>query len=365
MKWPLALALLVMMPMVAAAQPGSPAGPASPASQTPRRDVAVPAAASAAGELTLPPAMLERLEKLDPARPMDYFRLGEEVADLYQTPADRRLAQQLFVLAFELDRREGGAARLAGSACLALADLAGLERDRKWLVALGRAVDPRFKKASQEAGMAGGSPADAYRAATVLGLVRSGEGVAAQQLLKEPGVRQLIQRYERLLSDVGDTGGLRVIEAEAARWPCSECANTRIVKKFGTNPPEYRLCTNCQGHPGPRLTVDQLAAQLRFESRLLQGIQRSWSAQIVADGGEPLRDPEVSELADAMGVDPAAVYWRDGRWVTGLTGAATQPGARPGAPAPSGGGPGAPRAPGPGESTPAAGSPAPTKTSGD
>ncbi|MCC6676856.1 MAG: hypothetical protein IT436_06910 [Phycisphaerales bacterium] len=273
--------------------------------------------AGAPGEtlVTLPEELVSRLRGLDPARPAEYFTLGEEVADVYQTPADRQIAQHLFVLAFELDRRQGGTARLAGSACMALADLATLERDRKWLWALARAVDPRFQRTGWGEDDRGATRLDAYRAATVLGLVRSGDGVAAQQLLKEPGVRETIRRYERLLSESGDTGGLRVIESEAQRWPCPECANARIVKKFGTNPPEYRLCTNCGGHPGPKLSIAQLVAQLRFESRLLRGIQRSWSAQIAADGGEPIRDPEPSELAAALGVDPAAPYWRNGAWV--------------------------------------------------
>lgn len=272
-----------------------------------------------ADRLTVSSPILERLRALDPARPEEYFRLGEDVADVFVTAADRRLAQQLFVLSFEIDRRQGGTARLAGSACMALAELAGLERDRKWLWALARAVEPRFERMGWEPGAPQGSPVDAYRAATALGLVRSGDGIAAQQLLKEPGVRRTIQRYERLLSEKGDTGGLRSLEAEARRWPCAECANARIVKKFNTNPAEYRLCTNCGGHPGPNLTVDQLVGQLRFESRLLRGIQRSWSAQMAADGGEPLRDPEVAELAAVFGIDPMAVFWRDGGWVKGKT----------------------------------------------
>lgn len=288
-----------------AAQPEGAAGP---------QDEQAPAT-SPAGQVTLPEELLARLGALDPARPIDYFTLGEEVADVYQTPADRQIAQHLFVLAFELDRRQGGPARLSGSACLALAELASLERDRKWLWALARAVDPRFQRAGLDEAGVTSSRTDAYRAATAIGLVRSGDGVAARQMLKEPGVRETIRRYERLLSESGQTGGLRALENEAERWPCAECANARIVKKFGSNPPEYRLCTNCAGHPGPKLTIAQLVAQLRFESRLLRGIQRSWSAQIAADGGEPLRDPEPSELAAALGVDVSAVYWRGGRWV--------------------------------------------------
>src|SRR5205823_11779571 len=91
-----------------------------------------------------------------------------------------------------------------------------------------------------------------------------------------------------------------------------ECQNERVVKRG--NPPEYKLCPNCNGEPGPELSAREYLAQLRFESLILQGAQRSWAAQVTADGGAPLIDPEAGGLAAAFDVDPSLVLWRDGRW---------------------------------------------------
>ena len=68
-----------------------------------------------------------RLEALDPTRPLDYFLLGEEVADAAVNEAERQLARELFGLAGALDRD-----RLARSAALGQA--------RKFSTALGAEV---------------------------------------------------------------------------------------------------------------------------------------------------------------------------------------------------------------------------------
>ena len=50
--------------------------------------------------------------------------------------------------------------------------------------------------------------------------------------------------------------------------------------------------------PGPQLSEEELIAQLRFEAVLLNGIQRSWSAQMVVDLGATLRDPDPEDLGE-------------------------------------------------------------------
>lgn len=257
----------------------------------------------------------ERLELLRPEAPEAYFLLGEEVADSAVTAEQRELASRLFVLAYDLDLRRPGRHSLAASAAVALAGDVRVEKRRRWLLALARKLDPR--QAGPEWLIREGSPtADsaAYQVATVLGLIRSGHGNFARQMLARPDVQAAFRAYDRMISGMGLSGGIVAMERQAALTPCSECANQRVIRKPGPGPVEYRLCPACEGNPGPRLTRAELLTQLRFESWLLQGSQRSWAAQMWIDFGEPLLDPEPGDVAPAFGVDTSLTLWRDGQW---------------------------------------------------
>ena len=258
-----------------------------------------------------------RLQSLSPANPEGYYLLGEEVADQANDPGARRLAEQLYVLAFDLSAARPdrpGRAALQASACVALADHVRIDHDRRWLVALARTLDPRRVPPEWLARQAPATTdSAAYQVATVIGLVRSGDGGQARQLLQRPEVRAAFDAYDRMMVNIGIQGGANGIIREADRWPCPECQNERIVRKG--NPPEAKACSHCQGDPGPALTGAEFIAQLRFESLILQGSQRSWAAQVAADSGAPLMDPDSGGLAAAFDVDPTLVLWRDGRWV--------------------------------------------------
>lgn len=257
-----------------------------------------------------------RLASLAPERPEGYFELAEEVADEVRSPEDLALARTLYVLAFELSRREGASSPLAASACLGLAHLERLRSDRRWLVALASTQDPRY--ATQDWNVEAGSASStevALRAATALGLARTGESRQAQDLLSKPGVMPLLQEYERAIGTTGLAGALSRLEKHLKSWPCPECQNRRILSRQTDAGLEHRLCGTCGGNPGPALSNDELVGQLAFEAVLLKGIQRSWAAQIAVDQGVPLRDPDPAELAPTYRVDPTKPYWRDGRWV--------------------------------------------------
>lgn len=256
----------------------------------------------------------DRLSALSPDDATAYFRLGEEVAAEADDFAEMRLAQTLYVLAFELDRAQGG--RDGSSIALALADLSRLDREQRWLGALARALDTRYAQTDwSRSDPIEVSDAVAYEAATVLGQIRAGRGSLVRDRLEDPEILALFKRYESLLSPHGEPGALMILRRQAENWPCPECSNRRIVRKANTAPRVDILCHTCRGNPGPVLTSNELIAYLRFESRLLNGIARSWSAQIAADGGAPLRDPDPAELAPTLGVDPGRTIWRDGRWV--------------------------------------------------
>jgi hypothetical protein len=90
------------------------------------------------------------------------------------------------------------------------------------------------------------------------------------------------------------------------------------------------LCDTCRGNPGPTITEEEMANHLRIEAVLLEGEQRSWAAQLVADAGAPLRDLDPAELAATYGVDPARPVWRGGEWVAGGANAIAPPNKEPG-----------------------------------
>jgi hypothetical protein len=314
--------ILHLLILLAATLPQPADPPAAPATNQPTTPAPVPSAPLVKPENTEPPsAMIDRfksrLEALQPNNPESYYLLGEEVADQSTDPGARRLAEELYVLAYDLAAahpdRPGRAALQAG-ACVALADHVRIDRDRRWLIALARTLDPRRVPPEWLARQAPATTdSAAYQVATVLGLVRSGDGGQARQLLQHPEVKAAFDAYDRLMVNIGIQGGASRIMREAERWPCRECQNERIVMKG--NPPVARLCSNCEGDPGSALTGAEFIAQLRFESLILQGAQRSWAAQVAADSGAPLTDPDAGGLAAAFDVDSTLVLWRNGHWV--------------------------------------------------
>lgn len=260
------------------------------------------------------PGLVARLEALTPSDPQAYFLLGEEVAAESIDPTHDRLARQLLSIAYELDRKRGGSLR--ASICLALASLERVEETRVWLVATAGAIDPRYAATDWSVpAIPTGADETALKLATALGLVRAGEGRRALELLDDPAVRSLLHQFRSLIP-----GGAVAIETHAKSWPCPECRNARVSTRMIQGSPQTLLCNTCRGNPGPALSHGELVAHLRFEARLLIGIQRSWSAQIVSDLGPPLLDPDPGTLAqtlrDRYGVRPDLMYYRNGRWVS-------------------------------------------------
>ncbi len=312
----LMLALLASVTSFAHAQDGAPVSkpsvpPLAGGSEPRTEQNATPAP----GAVQTPLAVFweSRLAALTPSDPEAYFRLGEDVAAKASQPADVKLARELFVLAYELDRKTGGRKGLMGAACVALADIAPLRADRRWLWAIAGAVDPRYATKSADVRAASRPGAsDALAAATVIGQVRAGDGGAARQGLSNPAVLEALRPYDAQI--FGNGAGIEKLQKLAEKSPCPECRNARVIKVPGSNPPKYRVCSTCEGNPGPKLSRDELIATLRVESWILDGQQRTWAAQVAADEGAPLHDPDPAELAPTYGVDPANAFWRNGRW---------------------------------------------------
>lgn len=291
--------------------------PVEPAPQAPAPESPQPEPQLEKKEPVYPDWLVQRLKKLHPDRPEGYFDLGEEVADLAADEDMLALARRLFAFAYELDRRNGKGT-LAASACVALARLERSEQDRRWLLALAGLADTRYALPDWSVAVGGASDAGsdlAFKTATLLGLVRSGDGIDARRLYADAGIAAILREYERLIGVTGAKGALFRLKRAMDQWPCPECKNQRVVAKQGPAGPEYRLCNTCRGNPGPVIADDELVAQLRFESMLLSGIQRSWAAQIVSDQGTPLRDPDPDELAPTYKIDAKRAHWRGGEWI--------------------------------------------------
>jgi len=259
-----------------------------------------------------PDDLPQRLNALAPDDPSAYLRLAEELADEPGTPDDLELARRLYVLAYELDRASPNSSGAAASACLGLAAIAGSEQQARWLRAVAAAIDQRYTPGDHaETSPLRDSLDTRFAAATVLGLVRAGDGITARRLLAQPGVRTALEQQLSLLAD--PSGGIYSLSREAEAWPDRECAGERIVRVPAQGGPEPRLCPVCGGDPGPRLTNAQLLAQIRAEWVLLGGASAQWSVQALVDPS-PLVDVDPDALADRYGIDPNLSVFRDGRW---------------------------------------------------
>jgi len=253
----------------------------------------------------------ERLRALRGRDAMAYFELGEEVAVESADRGGARLARELFVLAYEIDRSESqGAGRLGRSVCLALADLSRSAEERRWLLAMAEALDDRGGPASwpRAAERRRSDRVDA-RLAEGLSLYRAGDFNRARRILErrvaEERVASLPPDARRVIARV-----LRDIEQ---RLPLQEEQVRRVVRDEGRD--RLKLSEASGGDPGPRLEPDGLLSIVALEARLLGQPVETWSATLAQRGGEPLLDVDPRELAAWFGVDPEAWLYRDGRWI--------------------------------------------------
>lgn len=265
-----------------------------------------------------------RLAALSPAKPAAYLELGELVMQEAVVPDERRLARELLVLALTNATARPAAqtapaplsaehAAIASSACLALAAIADDQPTARWLAAVGASLAPDagLEATPQDAASSASRDPAALDLATLLGLVRSGDGRRAERLLARPGVAELLERFDKILIP-GIGGGAQRVRRIIEMYPaCTQCRNRRTFKDAAG----VQVCPTCKGLPGPNLPDDELLNHLRAESLLLSGVQRSWAAQILADEGAPLRDLDPAEVAATLRVDPTKTIWRSNAWV--------------------------------------------------
>ncbi len=262
----------------------------------------------------------ERLTALDASDAMAYLELAEEVSSETGSPEDRDLSRHLYAVAYDLERRTRNRPEVMAGACLGLASLEATDEGSAWLYAVAGLVDPRATRGAG-AGVTNlaVSPDVALAAANALGLARSGEGRRAARLYEDEAVRDVFERYGRLLGGRGGLSGVSRFERALRDWPDLECGGSRVITRRGEDGVETLICPTCRGNPGPPMSEQEFLDHLRFESRLLRGIHQSWGAQIAADGGAPLLDPDPDRvpelLAARYGIDVERTLWRVGQWI--------------------------------------------------
>ncbi len=266
---------------------------------------------------------LERkLESLSPIDPEGYFLLAEDVAGSSSGIEDVRLARRLYVLAFVLAQKEqaGGEDEasfpIAASACLGLASLETAEDRKRWLRALAGRLDERYSARRWDSDAENDTPSEAgLLLAEAIGLALSGDGSLARQRFDDPRVSALLEETRDIIDRPGTEASTSAIQHDAEVWPCPECGNARGVPDRAEGGQVKRLCSTCRGNPGPVISRDAYIAYLAYQSMLLHGTQKSWSAELVVGRGRTLLDPEPAEVAPSMGVDASKVYYRDGKWL--------------------------------------------------
>lgn len=263
-----------------------------------------------------------KLEALAPSNPLGYFLLAEEVAGVASKNDEIYLARRLFVLAIVLSENKPQVDRSAGfpvtaSASLGLASLEKIESKKQWLIALAGRIDERYTARRWDVIVSDSTANEAsLLLSEAIGLTLSGDGSLARTRFDDPRVSSLLEETRDGVNGPTSQASATRILREAEIWPCPECGNTRIVADRSKGGNARRLCSTCRGNPGPILDKQTFIDYLAFQSALLKGKQKSWSSELAVDGAAPLRDPNVSEIAPTMGVDPELVYYRSGEWVS-------------------------------------------------
>src|SRR5205085_8752153 len=116
---------------------------------------------------------------------------------------------------------------LASSACLGLVSLAENEQERRWLRALAGTFAPEQARGSlKRITEAAAIDTSAQELAAALDSLRAGFGLRAGKLMERPGVSELLDKYERLLTPDGRPGGATRVHSLISRYPmCKECRN--------------------------------------------------------------------------------------------------------------------------------------------
>lgn len=240
-------------------------------------------AAPLPGPIAAPPDrafdLNRRLEALDPARPLMYLELAEDLADGLPSgeSADRALARRLYGLAGRLDP-DG----LAASAALGIASLTPDARIASRFRAAASLLDPAAGVGSSvirpEVDLE-----TAFEIAESFGEFRSGRSAGLRRLLEDPTRVRLLRMWDDALP-----GGVDWLMRQSASG----------------------------GRNRPPLNRDDMLLMIRVELALLDLGQPSWSSLLAMDGDPAIVDLRPERAIEMLLDDDSArlTVHRGGAW---------------------------------------------------
>ncbi|MEE2682008.1 MAG: hypothetical protein VX641_06510 [Planctomycetota bacterium] len=215
----------------------------------------------------------DRLERLDPSRPVEYLELGEEIMDLAEAHSEeQRLALELFALAGLLDFD-----RLGRSSILAIGHFtSNPNQKRRMLDAAAMLSDQRLVK-RDSLRQRGGDLQDQISFGRLLASLRLEEWEDARAQLAKPGVRSLLVEHGDLL---GVDPNTLMLELEAGRASVTGDLKRHLLVEWSVH---------------DRAGLD-------------------WAVELEVSHGMPLTVTDVSDLQTLLGADVKRPYWRSGAW---------------------------------------------------
>jgi hypothetical protein len=221
-----------------------------------------------------------RLAALDPARPIEYLELAEEIAEglAAGSGTDRALARRLYGLAGRLDPD-----RLAASAALGIASLTPDVRTADRYRAAASMLDPDSARAMDDS-RPEVDGTTAMEISEAFGEFRTGRATALRRVLQDPARERLLRTWDQALP-----GGV-------------DWLNTQV---------------EAAGRGRPALDRSDALAMIRIELILLDRGRPSWSTLLAVEGDPPIVDLRADRIPSLLLDDESASRprYRSGQWV--------------------------------------------------
>lgn len=237
---------------------------------------------------------VDRLEKLDPAKPTDYRDYAEELAEKREDPEARETALRLYLIAASLDQ-----AKLGRSSLLAMAALARTPAEAKTFRAMSFLLDPAHDRRLLESPAAAPDnplpkPAAGNAAARdflklALRAFRQGKPTEAVAHLKRPGVAA---EFEAISKGYPYDDFLKACQAAVKNHVPPSILVRTLEMEVALGEPSEKPVAPSAGSPG--------------------STSATWSAVISSGALAPVRPLELESITE---FDPAANRFRGGKWV--------------------------------------------------